>query len=60
MKMCCGKDYEVKLLDRTFPQQPVKELIDILKGKHKTAEKCHTCFTELNRPGNKKVWDHCH
>ena len=50
---------EVKQLHATFPQQLMTGLIDVLKRKHKTAEKCHICLKELNDPKNKKVRDHC-
>ena len=51
---------EVKWLYATFPQQPMTELTDALKRKHKASEKSHICLKEFNDPKNKKVRGHCH
>ena len=65
--MCQGKDCvkkfvesieEVKRLYATFSQQPMIELMDVLKREHEAAEKCHICLKEFNDPQNKKVRDH--
>ena len=37
---------EVKRLYATFPQQPMTELSDVLKGEHEAAERCHIYLKE--------------
>ena len=39
----------------TFSQQPITELITVLKREREAAEKCHICFTEFNSLENRKV-----
>ena len=50
-------DEEVRQLYATFPQQPMIGRINVLKRKHKAAEKCHIFLKEFNDPQNKKVRD---
>ena len=51
---------EVKRLYEIFPQQPMAELMDILKREHEVAETCHICLKPFDDPANCKVRDHCH
>ena len=46
---------KVKRLHATFSQQPITELIIVLKRERKAAEKCHICLTEFNGFENRKV-----
>ena len=65
LKMYQGKDCidklveyikdKVKQLYGTFPQQPMKQLIELLKKEHETAEKCHICFKEFNDHENRSL-----
>ena len=51
---------EVKRLYELYPQQPMTELTDVLKGEYEAAENCHICLKPFGDPENKKVRDHCH
>ena len=51
---------EVKRLYELYPQQPMRELTDVLKTEHEAAEECHICRKPFGDPKNRKVRDHCH
>ena len=51
---------EVKRLYELYPQQPMTELTEVLKGEYEAAENCHICLKPFNDPENRKVRDHCH
>ena len=51
---------EVKRLYELYPQQPMTELTEVLKGEYEAAESCHICLKPFDDPENRKVRDHCH
>ena len=51
---------EVKRLYELYPQQPMAELTEVLKGEYEAAESCHICLKPFDDPENRKVRDHCH